>query len=134
MLNVEDFMRKGLFLGVIGFVAIVTITSCTSFQVGGLEVHQTRTEGTIVGELNIKVGIHKVLGDSGGINLFNASSDVTDPLITQAIRTEIQNQGGTSAVNVKIVYKATFLNMLLNGLTCSIYAPATAYITGTIIK
>jgi hypothetical protein len=130
----EVFMRNGVFLCVIGFVAIVTITSCTSFQVGGVEVHQTRTEGTVVGDFDIKVNIHKFLGDSGGKNILNISSDATDPVIIQAIRTEIQNQGGRSAVNVKIVYKATFVNMLLNGITFTTYAPSTAYITGTIIK
>jgi hypothetical protein len=127
-------MRNGVFLCVIGFVAIVTITSCTSFQVGGMEVHQTRTEGTVVGNFDITVNIHKFIGGSAGTNMFNISSDATDPVIVQAIRTEIQNQGGTSAVNVKIVYKATFVNMLLNGITSTIYAPATAYITGTITK
>jgi hypothetical protein len=127
-------MRNGVFLCVIGFVAIVTITSCTTFQVSGVEVHQTRTDGTVIGNFNIEVNIHKFLGSSAGTNMFNVSSDATDPVIVQAIRNEIQNQGGTAAVNVKIVYKATFVNMLLNGITSTIYAPATAYISGTIIK
>jgi hypothetical protein len=128
------FIKKELLFCLIGFAVFAAITSCTSFQIGGMEVHQSATEGTVVGDFNIKVSVHKFLGASGGSNLFNLSSDATDPKIIQAIRTEIQNRGGASAINVKIVYKASFLNILLNGITASIYAPATAYVTGTIIK
>ena len=115
-------------------IVLLVITSCRTFQVGGMEVHETATQGEIVGDFNIAVSVNKFLGNSGGVNLFNATSDATDPLIIQAIRTEVQNRGGTSAVNVKIEYKATFLNILLNTITFNIWAPSTAIVTGTIIR
>jgi hypothetical protein len=122
-----------MFLVFIGFV-VIAITSCTGFKVSELEVHQTPTEGEVVGDFNIKVGITKFLGVSGGMNLFNITSGKTDPAIVQAIRAEIQNQGGTAAINVKIENKVSFGKWLLNGITFAIYAPATAHVTGTIIK
>ena len=120
--------------GLVVLAVIAVTTSCTAFRVDGLEVHQTATKGTSVGDFNIKVRVNKFLGLASGYNVFNITSGATDPAVIQAIRDEIQNRGGTSAVNVKIVYKATFPNLLLNGITFFIYAPATAEITGTIIK
>lgn len=118
----------------ITIVCAMVIAGCTSFQISGIEVPQVKTEGTVIGSFAIKVAVHKFLGNSGGTTLFNVSADAMDPEIVQAIRNEVAYQGGTSAVNVKIVYKASFVNILLNAITFSIYAPATAYITGTILK
>ena len=125
---------KKVLIGLAVLAVIAVTTSCTAFRVEGLEVHQTATEGTVVGNFNIKVGVNKFLGFASGWNLFNITSGATDPKIVQAIRDEIEARGGTSATNVKIVYKATFPNLLLNGITFTIYAPATAEISGTIIK
>jgi hypothetical protein len=130
----EKMAKKILFVSLVGFAVVAAITSCTSFQASGLEVHQTATEGSVIGDFSIDVKIHKFLGSAGGNTLFNLASDATDPAIVQAIRTEIQNRGGTSAINVKIQYQATFLNLLLNSITANIYAPARAHVTGTIIK
>jgi hypothetical protein len=129
MANKKRFLRM-----LVAALTVVMAASCTTFQVSGLEVRQMAADGSHMGDFNIKVGVHKFLGNSGGVNLFNISSDATDPAIIQAIRTEIQNRGGTAARNVKIEYKATVLNLLLNWVTFSLYAPVTAYVTGSIIK
>ena len=39
-----------------------------------------------------------------------------------------------AAVNVTVEYRASFVNLLLNGLTFGIWAPARAHVTGTIVK
>ncbi|MDR1175417.1 MAG: hypothetical protein LBK83_08120 [Treponema sp.] len=126
-------MANKKMMALVGLVAFITvITSCTAFELSGLEVHQTPTEGDSLGTFSTTVQIKKFWGFAAGYSVFKQHE--TDPAITQAIQNEIQNRGGTSAVNVKIVYKATFGQMVLNGITFTIYAPSTAIITGTIIK
>jgi hypothetical protein len=126
-------MRMTL-IGIIGILFIIVISSCTAFQIDGLEVHKTPTQGTVIGDFSTTVSISKFCGVAGGVNLFNITSKATDPKIIQAIQAEINNRDGTSAVGVKIVYKATFVNYLLNVITATIYAPSTAIVTGTIIR
>jgi len=115
-------------------LSLLAVVLCTSFQISGLEVAQPVSSGDLIGQFDIKVNVHKFLGSPAGTNLFNVSSDVTDPIIINAIRAEITKMGGTKATNVKIEYKATFVNFLLGWLTGYIYAPAVAHITGTVIK
>ncbi|MDR0730285.1 MAG: hypothetical protein LBF63_01365 [Treponema sp.] len=127
-------MKQGTFFVLIGLVGLATITSCKSFQVSGLEVHQVATQGTIIGDFDITVYVPKFLGSAAGVNLFNVSSTATDPRVIQAIRREVQDRGGTSAINVKMEQTASFIDVLLNAITFYLYAPATVHVTGTIIK
>ncbi|MDR0472877.1 MAG: hypothetical protein LBH43_04305 [Treponema sp.] len=108
--------------------------SCTSFQVSGVEVAQQASSGDVLGSFDIKVNVVKFLGSAAGSNLFNVSSDATDPKIVDAVKAEVAKLGGSRAINVKIVYQASFINLLLNSITGFIYAPATAHVTGTVIK
>ncbi|MEM5948030.1 hypothetical protein WKV44_05700 [Spirochaetia bacterium 38H-sp] len=87
-----------------------------------------------MGEFDITVKVNEFLGNSGGTNLLNLSADAMDTAIYDAIQREIQKYTGDAAVNVIIEYKAEFLDLLLNNFTFGIYAPATAHVTGTIVK
>ena len=107
---------------------------CTSFKISGVEVSAQTSQGTVLGTFDINVNVNKVLGMAGGTNLFNLTSDATDPKIVEAVKAEIAKLGGTKAINVKIDYKASFLNLILNGITFSIWAPSIAHVTGTVIK
>ena len=131
-------MRKGRIFPVM-LVCLLALSSlvgisCKSFQISGLEVAQQASTGDMLGNFDINVKVNKFLGNAGGLNLFNLTSDATDPKITDAIKAEIAKLGGTKAINVKIEYQATFINVLLNMITGSIYAPATAHVTGTVVR
>jgi hypothetical protein len=117
----------------LALVSLIGI-SCTSFQISGLEVAEQTSSGNVCGNFDINVKTDKFLGGAAGINLFNLTSDITDPKIINAIKAEVTRLGGNKAINVKIEYKATFIQILLNMITCSIYAPSTANVTGTVIK
>jgi hypothetical protein len=129
----EDTMKK-MILVLLTVCTIMAFAACTSFQVSGLEVATQPTTGDIVGIFYINVKIHKFFFFFSGTNIFNLTSGVTDPKIVNAIREEVTKWGGTKAINVKIEYKATFLDLLLNSITWYIYAPATAHVTGTVIR
>jgi hypothetical protein len=117
----------------LALISLVGI-SCSSLQVSGLEIAQRPSTGRVCGSLDINVSIHKFLGYSAGTNLFNVTSDVTDPQIIDAIKAEITKLGGSKAIDVKIEYEATVVQVLLNIITMGIYAPATAHVTGTVIR
>jgi len=126
-------MRK-IFLVLLVFGVAMAAMSCRTFQVSGMETSLTADPGDVVGNFSTTVRVNKFLGMSGGINLFNLTSDAGDADITNAIRREIANMGGTRAINVRIEQRASFLNLLLNGITGSIWAPQTVLVTGTVVR
>ncbi len=115
-------------------VLAVALSGCTSFKFAGTQVTREIPAYNSVGTFSVSVPVHEFLGTSAGTNLFNATADAMDTVIYDAIQREIQKYTGDAAVNVTIVYKATFVDILLNGITFGIYAPAHAEITGTIVK
>jgi hypothetical protein len=74
------------------------------------------------------------LGQSGGTNLFNISSNATSGPIRDAIEKEIRKKEGTAAINISVKYGSNPLQWFLNGLTFNIWAPSTVTISGTVIK
>ncbi len=122
-------------IAAVGLVVLaVALTGCTSFKFAGAQVTKSIPPYASVGTFDISVPVHEFLGGSAGTNLFNVTADAMDTEIYDAIQREIQKYTGDAAVNVTIVYEASFLDFLLNGLTFGIYAPAHARITGTIVK
>jgi len=115
-------------------VLAVALSGCTSFKFAGAQVTKEIPAYNSVGTFDIKVSVNEFLGQSGGLILVNVTADAMDKKIYDAIQREIQKYTGDAAVNVTIVYKATFVDILLNGITFGIYAPAHAQITGTIVK
>ena len=112
----------------------MAVSACTTFQVSGAQVTTEIPSYTAVGDFDIVVNVNEFLGNSGGINLFNVTADKMDPAIYDAIQREIRKYTADAAVNVTIEYKAKFTDILLNVITLSIYAPAHAYVSGTIVK
>jgi predicted RNA binding protein with dsRBD fold (UPF0201 family) len=78
--------------------------------------------------------VNEFLGSSGGANLVNVTATNMDNEIYDAIRREIQKYSGDAAVNVTVEYQASFVDLLLNGVTFGLYAPAHAKISGVIVK
>jgi len=115
-------------------VMAAAMVSCTTFQMSGAQMTMEMPAFNKIADLDITVSVTEWLGTPGGANLFNISSTNTDDAIYDAIQREIRKNSGDAAVNVKIEYKASFIDYLLNGLTFSIYAPAKAHITGSIVK
>ena len=126
-------MKKVIFVFFVMCITFVVV-SCRSFQISGMEISEQPTAGNVIGDFDITVGINKFLGSSGGTNLFNVSSEITDPRIVDAVKLQILNMGGSRAINVKVEHRASFLNLLLNGLTFNIWAPSYARVTGTVIR
>lgn len=120
--------------GTIVLVLAVALSGCTSFKFAGAQVTKQIPSYASVGTFDVTVAVHEFLGAPAGANLFDVTADAMDTEIYDAIQREIQKYTGDAAVNVTIVYKATFVDFLLNGLTFGIYAPAHARITGTIVK
>ena len=114
--------------------AAVVITSCTTFQVSGVEIaRQTRAENSI-GDFDITVRVNQFFGLSGCLKYANVTAHAMDPIISDAISGEIARQGGNRAVNVEIEYRASFLDLLLNTATLRIWSPARVRITGTVVR
>ena len=126
-------MRKIFLLLLVFGVAMATM-SCRTFQVSGMETSLVAASGDVVGNFSTTVRVNKFLGASGGSNFLNITSTAGDAAITNAIRREIANMGGTRAVNVQIEYRAGLLNMFFNNLTMRLWAPSTVRITGTVVR
>ena len=126
-------MKTAFKLGFI-LLGLLTIVSCTTFELDGLMYSKDAPGVEVVGEFEITVWVHEFLGGSGGANLFNLTSDAMNDPVRKAIQEEIENLSGDAAINVSVKYQASFVNILLNGFTGGIYAPATAVITGTVVS
>lgn len=125
---------KRMKLVFLALCAILLVASCTTFKVSGVQVTGANPAYTKLGDFKTNVWVHEFLGASGGANLINITSDSMDTPIFEAIKREIMKLSGDAAINVTITYQAGLIEIILNGLTGGIYAPATAEITGTIIK
>ena len=118
-----------MLLAAIVGVLVLGTSACMSFQFSGAQVTTQNPAYTSVGEFDIVVKVNEFLGTSAGSNLFNVTADKMDPAIRDAIQQEIARRGGDAAVDLTIQYKASFWNLLFNGMTASIWAPAQAHVT-----
>ena len=115
-------------------VIAVVLSSCTTFKLSGVQVTKEIPAYDTVGEFDITVKVSEFLGSPGGANLGNITSDAMDTKIYDAIQREIQKFTGDAAVNVTVEYKAEIMDILFAGITGGLYAPATAHVSGVIIK
>lgn len=113
---------------------VLLVASCTTFKMSGVQQNENMPSYQTVGEFETTVMVNEFLGSPGGTNLFNVTADNMDNEIYDAIRREIQKYSGDAAVNVTVEYQATFVDILLTGITSGIYAPAHAKISGAIVK
>ena len=121
-----------LILTVLGMTAVAM--SCTSFQTTGVEVSLTGTQSDVLGNFETSLWVNKFLGVAAGPTLFNLTSTATDDVVANLVKDEIAKKGGDRAINVKIEYKASFLQLLANSITGSIWAPSQVVVTGTVVK
>lgn len=127
-------MKKNAIVVAACLVGALLLAGCTTFKAEGLSFMPTDDSLQVVGTFEREVTVHEFLGTSGGANLGNITSDKTKSALTDAIWDEVQKAGGTGATNVEVEYKATFLNILCNGVTGSIWAPAKLVVSGTVVK
>jgi len=127
-------MKNRTILFVLFICAGIYLTACTTFQSSGFQIGMSTSGIENLGDFSTTIYVNKFLGQSAGTNLFNISSNATSGPIREAIDKEIQKKGGTAAINISIVYRATFLQRFLNSVTGTIWAPATVTIKGTVIK
>jgi len=113
---------------------VLVVGACTTFQFSGATVVEDMPSMQPLGDFETSVAVHEFVGASGGANLFNVTADSMDAKIYDAIRREVQKRSGDAAINVTVRYEASFVNLLLNGLTWGLYAPATAVISGTVVS
>lgn len=125
-------MKKIAFLFVV--VAMLAVSSCTTFQLTGIQVAAAESTAQVLGEFETTVKQMDLLGSPAGANLANFKADGMDAPIMAAIQAEIAKLGGDAAVDVKIVYKAEVLDIILGSVTGSILAPSTTVITGKVVK
>ena len=126
-------MKSLKILGSITFLALA-VASCTTFKSSGLAMYATPPQGTVLGEFHTTVWVNEFLGSAGGVKLLNISANATDNAVTDAIAREIRAKNGTEAINVDIKYKASILNLILNGLTLGLWAPGTVEISGIVVR
>lgn len=115
-------------------VALLAVAGCTTFQLSGVNIVEDMPAMSPIGDFETTVKVHELLGSAGGANLVNVTATAMDDEIYDAIRREVQRRSGDAAINVQIRYEASFIDLLLNGVTFGIYAPATATISGTVVS
>ena len=125
---------KKIVLLTLTVVMLFAVVSCTTFKLSGAQVVTDIPSYQVVGDLDISLNVNEFIGRSGGMNLFNITSEAMDHVIYDAIQREIQKYSADAAVNVTIEYQASFVNLLLNTLTLGLYAPGTAVVSGSIVK
>lgn len=113
---------------------LVIITGCTTAKLGGLQMTKDLPTFEVVKDFETTVKINKFLGSAAGKTLFNIGAESTEDPIFDAVQREIAKLGGDAAVDISITYGATVLDLVLNGITGALYAPATVTITGTVVK
>lgn len=125
---------KNLKIVLIAAIIFAGLTSCTTANYSDLVVTTKDLSGEVLGNFEITVKVTEFLGSPGGANLLNITADAMKEPVKQAIKAEIANKGGDAAINVEIIQKAEVLDMILAGITGSIYSPSTVMVTGTVIK
>jgi hypothetical protein len=128
-----NMAKKGVYI-IAGVLLVLSVASCTTFKLSGIQVTTDMQPYQRVGEFEITVPVTELLGASGGANIGNVTATAMDDKIYDAIQREIKKYTGDAAVNVTVEYKVTLINALLNGITSSILAPATAEVSGVIVK
>jgi hypothetical protein len=126
-------MRKSVWFMLIAVIVLCAV-SCTTFKASGLQATTAPEERTVMGNFRKTVWVNEFLGSSAGSKIFNVTADATEMEVTTAIQNAIHELGGTAAINITVEHQASFVNLLLNWLTCSIYAPSEVIVSGTVVK
>lgn len=115
-------------------VLVLAVAGCTTFRLSGVQMVEDMPSMQPLGDFEITVKVNEFLGAPAGANLFNVTSTAMDDRIYDSVRREIQRRSGDAAINVTVEYKASFIDILLSGLTFNLWAPATAIVSGTVVS
>jgi hypothetical protein len=126
-------MRK-LSVSLLLSVVLVLVIDCTTFKASGLAYVPAGAQNTVLGDFYVELWVDEFLGSSGGAKLGNIAADATEPLIREAIEAAIKAKGGSGAINITIVHRATLVDIILNSITTGLYAPSQVVVSGTVIK
>ena len=126
-------MKTMRLLGLVVLVLIVSV-SCTTAKFSGLTFSKEVQSYNVVGEFETEVSVTEFLGVSGGANLLNITADAMDDKVFDAIQREIQKFSGDAAVNITIEQKNSLVDMVLNSVTGTLFAPTHGKISGTVVK
>ncbi|NCN05667.1 MAG: hypothetical protein GW949_08550 [Spirochaetales bacterium] len=126
-------MRKALKLFSVAVLLVFVLASCTTMRVTDLSFGEPASVQTL-GTFETSVSGFKLLGSGAGTTIANIRSNAPGDTIESAVQAEIAKLGGNGAINVTVEYGADFLDLLLTGLTGSIYAPYSIKISGTVVK
>lgn len=125
---------KSLRASILVLIVALAFVSCTTFKASNLSMSTGNPQYTVLGKFETTVTVTEFLGSPAGANFLNVTADASDSVVRAAILEQIQLKGGSAAVDVTITHKASFVNMLLSGITFGIYTPGTLVITGTVVK
>jgi hypothetical protein len=115
-------------------VLVLAVAGCTTFRLSGVQMVEDMPSMQPLGDFEITVKVNEFLGAPAGANLFNVTSTAMDDRIYDSVRREIQRRSGDAAINVTVEYKASFIDILLSGVTFNLWAPATAVVSGTVVS
>lgn len=118
----------------LALAALALAAGCTTFRASGLSYTPADAKYTVLGEFHTTVWVNEFLGSSAGAKLLNISANATEGPVHEAILKAVVEKGGTGAINVTIEHEASFVTILLNSLTGSIYAPSVVKISGIVIR
>ena len=127
-------MLKKIITAFAALALLALFAGCTTFRADGLAYMSSTSGMEVLGHFEESTTVYEFLGTPGGENLFNITAEAMKDKADEIITREITKQGGDAAINVQIVYKAGFLNYLLNWLTWDIVAPAKLYVKGDVVK
>jgi hypothetical protein len=127
-------MKNKVFFLVFAVFIGICFVACTTFQASGIQMGMSTSGTETLGNFTTKAYVNKFLGQSGGTNFLNLSSDATTGPIRDAIEKEIQKKGGTAAINISIKYGSNPIQWILNYITFNIWAPSTVTISGIVIR
>ncbi len=118
----------------IGLLAIVVLfmASCTTVSFQGMQMTKDVPSFNVVGEFEKVVAHNGIIGNAAGYKLIQMNDN--DERIFSIITDEIQKKGGDAAIDVTIEYRADILDILITGVTFSLFSPSDIVIKGTIIK
>ena len=125
---------KALKLSLFLVLACAVLASCTTFTASGLSYTLKAPKTTTLGDFRTEVWVNEFLGSSAGAKLFNITADATNAAVQDAVQKEIKDRNGDAAVNVTVTHQASFVDIVLNVVTSSIYAPGLVIVSGTVVK
>lgn len=126
-------MKKNYFLLLLLVLPLV-FAGCTTFKAEGLSYFKDYSDYNVIGHFEKSVTVNEFLGYSAGANLFDFSADAMSDELFVILSREVEKRNGDGIINLDIEYSSTFLQMLINGLTGYVYAPAKLTVKGDIVR